>query len=301
MVTSNSNSVANRFGYGGKELQEGLGLEIYDFGARFQDPSLGRWFVVDALADQPEQIDKSPYAYGWNNPIFYTDPDGNCPWCIIMQALEDTQQFLQGVGRTVGEGADAFMSSSWQGKADAIRAEMANPSPPDNRTTSFKAVEAVLNATVVPVVEGAIDFAQGDFEGVGYNGTKVAVNVAISRSIPGLKGTKGAKGNKAVPISETMTESSVASALENSSMKTAQTSVSFPAVKRYVKKLEAGSKAPAIKVDNGVIVEGNHRFVAGRVYGVEPAQVPGTLPRGYRPYIQPVENLKIDPVDYGNH
>jgi RHS repeat-associated protein len=81
VVTSNVNSVANRFGYGGKELQEDLGLEMYDFGARLQDPSLGRWFVVDALAGYPTQIDKSPYAYAWNNPIFYTDPDGNCPIC----------------------------------------------------------------------------------------------------------------------------------------------------------------------------------------------------------------------------
>jgi hypothetical protein len=38
--------------------------------------------VVDALADEPEQIDKSPYAYAWNNPVKLTDPDGNCPRCI---------------------------------------------------------------------------------------------------------------------------------------------------------------------------------------------------------------------------
>lgn len=37
--------------------------------------------MVDALSDHPNQIDKSPYAYGWNNPVNLTDPDGNCPVC----------------------------------------------------------------------------------------------------------------------------------------------------------------------------------------------------------------------------
>ncbi len=74
-------------------MNDDLGLDMYDFGARFQDPALGRWFVVDALADEPEQIDKSPYAYAWNNPIYYTDPDGNCPSCW---------EFLKGFGKRVG-------------------------------------------------------------------------------------------------------------------------------------------------------------------------------------------------------
>jgi len=35
------------------------------------------------------QIDKSPYAYSWNNPTNLTDPDGNCPWCpFIIPILE---------------------------------------------------------------------------------------------------------------------------------------------------------------------------------------------------------------------
>ena len=55
-----------------------------DYGARWYDPAIGRWNAVDALAEEPEQIDKSPYAYGWNNPIKYDDPDGNCPRCAVV-------------------------------------------------------------------------------------------------------------------------------------------------------------------------------------------------------------------------
>lgn len=45
------------------------------------DPVIGRWGVVDPLADHPKQIGMSPYSAFWNNPIRYNDPDGRCPEC----------------------------------------------------------------------------------------------------------------------------------------------------------------------------------------------------------------------------
>jgi hypothetical protein len=42
---------------------------------------------VDKLADDPNQISQSPYQYAWNNPIYLTDPDGNCPWCIVAAVI----------------------------------------------------------------------------------------------------------------------------------------------------------------------------------------------------------------------
>ncbi len=68
--------------FNGNELQDDFGLNTYDFVNRMYDPAVGRFWQIDKLAEDPMQIDKSPFAYGWNNPVRYNDPDGNCPNCV---------------------------------------------------------------------------------------------------------------------------------------------------------------------------------------------------------------------------
>lgn len=67
-------SKVNKYLYNGKEFNDHQGLNLFDYGARMYDASVGRWFTVDPLAEFAP--DWTPYRSFFNNPISFTDPTG---------------------------------------------------------------------------------------------------------------------------------------------------------------------------------------------------------------------------------
>ncbi|MCW5921686.1 MAG: RHS repeat-associated core domain-containing protein [Saprospiraceae bacterium] len=64
----------NKYKYNGKELNDDLGLNWSDYGARWYDPAVCRWWSVDPLAEMA--LNWTPYRYGFNNPVLFFDQFG---------------------------------------------------------------------------------------------------------------------------------------------------------------------------------------------------------------------------------
>lgn len=66
--------VEHKYKFGNKEFSDELGLNEYDFGARFYDPAIARWGCIDPMADAAPNW--TPFRYCFNNPITVIDPTG---------------------------------------------------------------------------------------------------------------------------------------------------------------------------------------------------------------------------------
>ena len=101
----NSSSGSETDKFTGKPVSQTTGL--YYYYSRWYDPSIGRFISQDPYPghrSDPQSL--NPYLYVENSPTTYSDPSGQCPWCIA--ALIGA-----GIGAAVGYGWCVADTGGW--------------------------------------------------------------------------------------------------------------------------------------------------------------------------------------------
>ena len=162
--------------FNGKELDTETGL--YYYGARYYDPRVSLWLNVDPMMLRDEAMDdedssnggvfnpmnNAVYAFSYQNPVKYVDPDGECPNCITAAG-----GIL--VGAIIGGGIEAGMQLYKDGKI-----------------ISWKAIGG-------SAAQGAITGAAAGFTG--------GASLAVTAGVAGGANVVGGVANRAIQGKET--------------------------------------------------------------------------------------------------
>jgi len=99
---------SNSTWYTGKQEDEDNGLTY--FGARWYDPTVGRFMGVDPVGVQAENVHSfNRFAYANNNPYTFVDPDGRSPAFVDAYLVEKSQATAMGHDINTRAGAQVVL------------------------------------------------------------------------------------------------------------------------------------------------------------------------------------------------
>lgn len=153
-----------RYKYQGKEELTEFDYNMYDFGSRMYDPSVGRWFNTD-----PQNQFDSPYLFSFNNPINSIDPDGEfaiVAAIAIGVAINVSTQALSGNINSTGD----FLGSVAVGAVSGLAGAAAGSAVTGSVNSAIAA--GTSTGSFASTLSGAASGASGSFAS-GFGNTLV--------------------------------------------------------------------------------------------------------------------------------
>ncbi|MDR6489844.1 RHS repeat-associated protein [Chryseobacterium vietnamense] len=156
---------AYQYKYNGKELQE---TGFYDYGARMYMPDIGRWGVVDPLAEK--YADSAPYVYTGNNPVIFIDPNG---MEIVNGETENRKKLEKDVKQR-----ESLLNSQYKGNRNLTKKDFDSKKDYNKYETIVKGLnEAQGNLDKSIALEKGIQSVIDNFKGVDPDNFNLANNL----------------------------------------------------------------------------------------------------------------------------
>ncbi len=155
----------------------------------------------------------------------------------------------------------------------------------------------VVSAPVVAAYAALASVGTVGLTQIGRLGPLIPGLTTAAKGFRQLVGRGHASKRSAIKNGSDVTDDMIRKAMQDAPLTTQQAKVSKPMIQRYVDRLIKGDTPPPIKVDKGIIVDGNHRYVAGRLMGKEPKIIKWS---GGKPsQVVNWKDVVIDFIDWG--